>query len=424
VGVMRRRAFLRLGASAAVGTLAAHRTRSAAAAGRRARVVIAGGGFAGSCCALELKRLRPATEVTLVDGDSRYVTCPLSNEVLVGARSLESLGVARAGLQRAGVRFVHARVAAIEAQQRRVRLQPGTALAYDKLVVAPGIRLLFGKPEGYDERAAERMPHAWLAGAQTERLALQLQTISDGATLAISVPGGLMRCPPGPYERASLIAGWLKQHRPRSKVLIFDANNHFPRQDVFTAAWQQLYPGMIEWIPPAEGGALTRVDIRTRTLYSESGAHRVAVANIIPPQAPGLLAAEAGLASGHGWCPVRPASFESELLPDVHVIGDACIAGAMPKSASAARSQALQCAAAIAAGLDGRPAPALALDSVCYSLLSLESAIAMRGSFALEDGEIRQVQRTAGAPDQPPLPAAAREAADWYARIRSECFAA
>ena len=163
-----------------------------------------------------------------------------------------------------------------------------------------------------------------------------------------------MRCPPGPYERASLMAWWLQQHRKRCKVLIFDANNHFPRQDAFTAAWAQRYPGMIEWIPPSEGGLITRVAAPERTLYSASGAHRVSVANVIPPQAPGMLALTGGLSSGHGWCPVKAATFESQLIEHVYVIGDACIAGAMPKAASAASSQARQCAAAIVTALGGR----------------------------------------------------------------------
>ncbi len=163
-----------------------------------------------------------------------------------------------------------------------------------------------------------------------------------------------MRCPPGPYERASLVAEFLAKHKPRSKVLIFDANNRFPRQDAFTTAWKEIYGDRIEWIPVTEGGAVERVDVRTNTLYTASGAHHVAVANVIAPQAPGAFALDAGLASGHGWCPVDPTTFESMNVPRVHVIGDACIADAMPKAASAALSQATQCAAAIVARFANR----------------------------------------------------------------------
>lgn len=418
---MRRREFLRAGALVAAsvswGALrAAPRTTAP-------QVVIAGGGFAGACCALQLRRLNPAIQVTLVDPNARYVTCPMSNEVLADLRAVTSLTVTRAGLRRTGVRYVPDSVAAVDPATRRVRLRGGGQLGYDRLVVAPGIRFLFGQPEGYDTAATQAMPHAWQAGAQTQLLARQLHAIADGGTIGISVPAGLMRCPPGPYERASLIAQWLKRRRPRCKVLIFDANNHFPRQDVFSAAWRELYPGMIEWIAPADGGAITRVDVATNTLYSASGAHRVAVANVIPPQAPGQLALDTGLASGHGWCPVTPPSFESQVIANIHVIGDACIAGAMPKSASAARSHAVHCAAAIGASFDARTESVSDFESVCYSLVSPRSALAIHGQFALADGEIRQTDPGASrASDQAPTAQNVRAAARWYEEMRLACF--
>lgn len=420
MGVMRRRDFLRCGMLAA----AAWRTTAFARAAPP-RVVIAGGGFAGAGCALQLRRLNPALRVTLIDPHLHYVTCPMSNEVVTGLRAMDSITVSRAGLARAGVHYVKDRLAGFDPVRRSVRTGGGDSLAYDRLVIAPGIRLLYGTPEGYDAQAALRMPHAWRAGTQTRLLAGGLEALPEGGTVAISVPTGLMRCPPGPYERASLIAYWLKQHRARSKLLIFDANNHFPRQELFTEAWARLYPGMIEWIPPAQGGAVTRVDASTGTLYSSSGAHRVNLANIIPPQAPGLLALHGGLASGHGWCPVRPQSFESELAAGVHVIGDACIAGAMPKSASAAHSQALRCAAAIAAAFEERDLSAAELDSVCYSLLEPQSALAIHGHFSVTAGEIVQTAPRAGeSPERPPSAQFAEEAMQWYAAIRRDCFAA
>ena len=352
------------------------------------RVVIVGAGFAGSACALYLRRMDPALDITLVDALEPYVTCPMSNEVLAGWRDLASVTVSRAGVTRAGIRLVRERVDAIEPQQRSIRVASGHSLGFDRLVVAPGIRLLWKRIEGYDQAVAQAMPHAWQAGEQTQRLAQQLQAMDDGGVVAISVPAGPMRCPPAPYERASLIANYLSQHKPRSKVLIFDANNHFPRQDVFSEAWRALYPGMIDWIPSTEDGAVVRVDAATLTLYTGNAAHPVAVANIIPPQAPAQIAADAGLASDHGWCPVVPATFESQLIPNVHVIGDACIADAMPKSASAACSQARQCARAIVALLAGREPPAAEFDSVCYSFVARERALAIHGRFAIEDGRI------------------------------------
>ena len=417
---MQRRDFLKLTAWAGVaGTSSlAGATKPLSA---KAHVVVAGGGFGGSSCALQLRRLDPAIEVSLIDPDDRYVTCPMSNEVLAGLRRMDSITITRDGLRRAGVRYVRGRVDAIDAARRVVRLHDGAAVAYDKLVVAPGIRFLWGTPHGYDEAAAERMPHAWKAGRQTEILAAQLRAMENGGVVAISVPTGLIRCPPGPYERASLIAHFLKRHKPRCKVLIFDANNRFPRQDVFTEAWAELYPGMIEWIPVVQGGAVERIDTRTSTLHTAHGAQRVAVANIIPPQAPDLLAADAGLASGHGWCPVKPSTFESQQREHIHVIGDACIADAMPKSASAAQSQAAQCAAAIVAALAEREVPEPLLESVCYSLLAPDSALAIHGRFRLRDGQIREVD-TSAASENTAQRDEAKLAERWYARIRKESF--
>jgi sulfide dehydrogenase [flavocytochrome c] flavoprotein chain len=418
---MRRRTFLRWSAAVAgAGVLRrVHAVQTPVSV--NARVVIAGGGFAGASCALWLRRLSPTLRVTLVDPDDRYVTCPMSNSVLVGLRNPQSIRVSRRGLRSAGVDYVHDRISSIDTQQRRAVLAGGADLEYDRLVVAPGIRFLWGQPEGYDQSAAALMPHAWQAGEQTEILASQLRAMRSGGVVAISVPAGPMRCPPGPFERAGLIAGFLKKNKPRSKVLIFDSNNHFPRQDVFTDAWQTLYPGMIEWIPVVDGGAVLRVEPSEGVLHTSHGAHRVDVANIIPPQAPGWPAVQAGLASDHGWCSIRPETFESSAVPDVHVIGDACIADPMPKSASAANSQAKQCARAIVAALEGREPPNPVFESVCYSMLARGRALSIHGRFQLTDGAIRQVSGPVDAGPADPRQEAL-DAEIWYQSIVSDAF--
>ncbi|HEX2790520.1 MAG TPA: FAD-dependent oxidoreductase [Steroidobacteraceae bacterium] len=423
MGVIGRRRFLRLGALAAACGLTGLTRAARARAPAKGRVVIIGGGFAGAACALQLRRLDASVIVSLIDPIEYYATCPMSNEVLVGLRDMASITLSRAGLQRAGVTLVRDRVAAIDATGRSVRLERGRTLPFDRLVVAPGIRFLWNKPDGYDEAATHGMPHAWQAGGQTQRLAMQLRAMDDGGVVAISVPAGLMRCPPAPYERASLIAHYLSRHKPRSKVLIFDSNNHFPRQDLFSAAWQSLYPGMIEWIAPTQDGAVVRVDTASMTVYTANAAHRVAVANIIPPQAPGQIAADAGLASDHGWCPIAPETFESQLIRNLHVIGDACIADAMPKSASAAVSQARQCARAIVSLLAGREVPAPAFDSVCYSMLAPDSAISIHGRFAVQEGRIAALELPAELTGAPCGAQQARAAQRWYGRIRAESFA-
>jgi len=439
---LNRRSLLLTAAAAATAATAVARALPAA---RGPRVVIVGGGFAGSACALELRSRYPRIELTLIDPDGHYTTCPVSNEVIIGLRGIASITVSRRGLERAGARVVRARVAAIDAERRTLRLDSGRRLAFDRLVVAPGIRFLWNRIGGYDEAAAQIMPHAWQAGSQTTLLARQLRAMEDGGTLAISVPAGLMRCPPAPYERASLIADYLKRHKPRSKILILDANNAFPKQGLFMSAWKLLYGELIEWIPVTGDGAVVRVDAARRTLYTAHGSHTVAVANVVPPQAPAELAPAAGLASEHGWCPVDPATFESKLVSGIHVIGDACIAGAMPKSASAAVSQARQCAAAIGALLAETEAPAPSFESICYSHLAPERAVAFPGRFTISDGEIiaaatapaaATVSETSSPPEgETPATtapgtfddeAAALEslaAARWYGDIRQRAFA-
>jgi sulfide dehydrogenase [flavocytochrome c] flavoprotein subunit len=420
---MRRRTFLRLSAGAA-GAGIVRRVHAGQPQIRvKANVVIVGGGFAGASCALALRRLNPGIRVSLIDPDDRYITCPMSNSVLVGLRDLKSISVTRQGLTRAGVHYVRDRVTSINAQLRRATLAAGGVLVYDRLVLAPGIRFLWDKPQGYDPAAALLMPHAWQAGAQTEMLAAQLRAMRDGGVFAISVPPGPMRCPPGPFERASLVAGYLKRSKPRSKVLIFDSNNRFPRQDTFVEAWHALYPGMIEWIPVVEDGAVVRVAAAQKVLYTSRGAHRVDVANVIPPQAPGLLAVQAGLASDHGWCPIRPETFESLAVAHVHVIGDACIADPMPKAASAAVTQAKQCALAIVAALEGREPSAPELESVCFSMLAPGSALSIHARFRSTDGVIEQLPAPVDAGSANSAQEAQR-AEEWYRGIVSDAFAA
>jgi sulfide dehydrogenase [flavocytochrome c] flavoprotein subunit len=422
MGVIGRRRFLRLTALAAASGVSGVALADRAQPPTKGRVVIVGAGFAGSACALQLRRLDPSIDVSLIDPLEYYATCPMSNEVLAGLRDLASITVSRAGARRADIRLVPGRVAAIDAQARTVRLEGGHTLAFDRLVVAPGIRFLWNKPEGYDAAAAQVMPHAWQAGEQTQRLAAQLRAMDDGGVVAISVPSGLMRCPPAPYERASLIAHYLARRKPRSKLLILDSNNHFPRQDLFTGAWQSLYPGLIEWIASTQDGAVVRVDSASMTLHTANAAHRVAVANIIPPQAPGQIAADAGLASDHGWCPIMSRSFESQLVGNVHVIGDACIADAMPKSASAAVSQAKQCAVAIVALLGGHEVADPAFDSICYSMLAPDMALSIPGQFAVRDDRIAALELPPSATAVSPDAQQARAAERWYRQIRADAF--
>src|SRR5258706_8646589 len=242
---------------------------------------------------------------------------------------------------------------AVDAAGKSVTLADGTRLPYDRLVLAPGIDIRWGALPGYDEAAAAVMPHAWRAGEQTLLLRRQLEAMDDGGLVIISAPANPFRCPPGPYERASLIANYLKAKKPRAKLLVLDAKDTFSKQRLFQQAWTELYPGLLEWVPLSKGGNVTSVDPATRTLVTDFGRHQAAVANVIPPQQAGRIAEVAGVTDRSGWCPIDPATFESKLQAGIHVIGDAAIAGAMPKSAFAANSQAKVCAAAVATPVAG-----------------------------------------------------------------------
>jgi sulfide dehydrogenase [flavocytochrome c] flavoprotein subunit len=270
------------------------------------------------------------------------------------------------------------------------------------------------------------LPHAWQAGAQTELLRRQLEAMEDGGTVVMTVPANPYRCPPGPYERASLIAHYLKTRKPRSKLLVLDAKDAFSKQRLFEAAWAALYPGLLEYVPLSGGGRVTGVDVAAREVVTEFGNHAGAVVNVIPPQRAGALAQIAGAADRSGWCPVDPASFESRLLPNIHVIGDACIAGAMPKSAFAANAQARVCADAIARLLRGATVPEPRLLNTCYSLVAPGYGISVAGVYRPAEGVLADIP---GAGGTSPLdaPASFREAEasyaeDWFETITADAF--
>lgn len=390
------------------------------------RVVVIGGGFGGASLARALKREDPGISVALVEPNAHYTACPLSNAVIAGLRDMKAQHFGYAGLAADGIHHVSQRAVRVEAEHRRVVLADEVRLSYDRLVVAPGIELNFDAIPGYDAAAAERMPHAWKAGEQTLLLRRQLEAMEDGGVVVISAPANPFRCPPGPYERASLIAHYLKAHKPRSKLIILDAKDAFSKQRLFEAGWAALYPGMIEWVGLSFGGALTEVEAASRTLRTEFGEHRAAVANVIPPQRAGAIAAIAGVTDRTGWCPIDPVTFESRLVPHIHVIGDAAIGGAMPKSAFTANAQAKACASAVIALLRGRDPGEPKLINTCYSLLAPDYGISIAGVYSPQNGLLTEVEGAGGtSPLDAPASIRAEEAAygeAWFETITTEAF--
>jgi sulfide dehydrogenase [flavocytochrome c] flavoprotein chain len=347
----------------------------AIAQGVAGKVVVVGGGFGGATAAKYLKLANAKLDVTLVERDDRYVTCPFSNYVLGGFRKIEENVQSFDALTKLGVKVVKGEASGIEAAGRLLRLSSGSRIAYDKLVVSPGIELNFKGVPGYDEAASEKMPHAWKAGPQTTLLRSQLEAMPDGGTFILVSPPNPFRCPPGPYERVSSIAWYFKNNKPKSKILILDAKDAFSKQGLFQAAWESEYPGMITWIAGKDGGKVESVDPAAMAVKAGFGAEKGAVVNVIPPQTAGRIAIDGGLSDERGWCAVDPQTFASRRAEHVYVIGDAAIAGAMPKSGTAANIQAKVVAAAIIAALDGKTSGPPALLNICYSLVNPDYGI-------------------------------------------------
>ena len=394
--------------------------------GSAGRVVVVGGGFAGTTCARFIRRIDPRITVTLVEGSPVFVACPLSNAVIAGLRDLQAQQFGLDKVADDGVVRARAPAIGIDAQARFVALTNNARVSYDRLVLAPGIDLRWDALPGYSEAASERMPHAWKAGEQTLLLRRQLEAMEDGGTVFISAPANPFRCPPGPYERASLIAYYLKTKKPKSKLILLDAKDAFSKQRLFQNAWKELYPGMLEWVPLSAGGKVTSVDAADMTLVTEFGKHKATVANVIPPQKAGRIAETAGAADRSGWCPVDPVTFESRQQPNIHVIGDAAIMGAMPKSAFAANAQAKVCAAAVAKLLGGSSPDQAKLINTCYSLVAPDYGISVAGVYRAADGQLKEVEGSGGvSPIDAPSSTRALEArlADgWFKTITEEVF--
>jgi NADPH-dependent 2,4-dienoyl-CoA reductase/sulfur reductase-like enzyme len=399
----------------------------AIAQGAGPKVVVIGGGFAGASAARFIKEADRAITVTLIEANPTFTACPFSNGVIAGLRPLRAQQFNYEKIASHGVSLAFQPATAIDAQARSVTLGGGTKLSYDRLVMAPGIDLrLDGALPGYDEAAAEKMPHAWKAGEQTLLLRRQLESMEDGGTVVIVGPANPFRCPPGPYERASLIAWYLKAKKPKSKLIILDAKDAFSKQRLFQNAWKELYPDTIEWVSLSHGGKVTGVDAATKTLKTDFGDHKADVANVIPPQRAGAIAQAAGVADRSGWCPVDPVTFESKLIPNIHVIGDAAIMGAMPKSAFSANAQAKVSAAAVTALSRGDKPPEPRLINTCYSLVAPDYGITVAGVYKPTNGVLADIEGAGGvSPADAPRSQRALEAQfaeGWFRTITGEVF--
>jgi len=420
-----RRKFLKLMAGSGAMVSAAGLLHSCGK-GTSSRVVIVGGGFGGATCARYLLRFDNSLEITMIEPSTRFITCPFSNMVITGMQEMDSISHDYVAQKERGVKVVHAKVQAVDAMVKMVALDNGEVIHYDKLVLSPGIDFKWEEVEGMHATDAKTIPHAWRAGTQTTILRNQLTAMDDGGVVIVAPPENPFRCPPGPYERVSLIAHYLKQHKPKSKILVLDAKDKFSKQALFEQGWEALYPGMIEWVSGSSGGRIDEVDVATRTLYSESGdKHKGDVVNLIPPQKAGEVAITSGFANDDGWCLVDQRTFESKVHKDVYIIGDASIAGKMPKSGFAANSQGKVCAAAIVSSLRGEVMPEPSYVNTCYSLLSPDYGISVAAVYRYSKD--KGIYKTGGGvspidADEAYRLQEARYAKGWYDSITMDAF--
>ena len=359
------------------------------------KVVVLGGGPAGATAARYLaKDAAGAIEVTLVEPAKQFITCFHSNLYLGGFKSFEQITHTYDKLSAQGVKVVHQAATAIDREKKQVRLADGAVLAYDRLVVGPGIDLKYDSVPGWGQEHEEVMPHAWKAGPQTKLLRAKLDAVADGGLIVMVAPPNPYRCPPGPYERVSMMAHALKKAgKTKSKIIVLDPKATFSKQGLFQEGWEKHYPGMVEWLAPTVHDGVKSVDPKAGTIVTGFETYKnVALANIIPAQMAGKIARDAGLVDGSGYCPIDAASMKSKMDPNIYVIGDASIAGDMPKSAFAANSQAKVAAMMIRGELvQARTFPARYANT-CWSLIAPDDTVKVGGRYEDKDGKIGTIE--------------------------------
>ena len=418
-----RRAALALSTSFVSGSLLA----MPALAQGRARVVVVGGGFGGAQAARSLREVAPEIDVTLVvEGDS-FTTCPFSNLVIVGEIPLSQITFGYDRLAAAGVTILRGTATVVDAARKVITLADGNIVAFDRAILSPGIDVKFSGIPGYDAAAAEVMPHAWKAGAQTALLRDQVAAMPEGGTFLMSVPNNPYRCPPGPYERASLVAHALSKTNPRAKVIILDGKDSFSKQSLFVEGWAARYPGMITHVPFAENGGILSVDPGRREIVTAFETFRGDVVNFIPPQQAAAVVLRSGLAGDGDWCQIDQATFESVHAPGVHVLGDAAIVGDMPKSGFSASVQGAVCAHVVAALLRGDPVPGGVLLNTCYSFVAPDYGISVAGVYRVDEKRHLVSVKGAGGTSAVAAPDAVRRseadhARGWYATLTRQIF--
>lgn len=422
--MLNRRKFVAGGAALAVSTAVG----KGAVAGAKPKVVIVGGGPAGGSVLRALVAAAPGkTDITLIEAQSIYTACFQSNLYLGGFLPFNRFMFSLESLQKLDdVTVINDAAEAINRETRTVTLRSGNQVPYDLLVISPGIDLDYGSVSGWSKEAEERMPHAYKGGAQLRLLKSQLDGVPDRGLIVIVAPPNPYRCPPGPYERASMMARTLRAAgKTKSRIVILDAKEEFSKQPLFEEGWQRHYPGTIEWLPPSIHGGIKTIDPATMTVETGFETYaNAALVNVIPRQMAGVIARAAGLADASGYCAIDAFTMKSRVDPRIFVVGDACIPGDMPKSAFAASSQARVAAQAIRAELLLEAKVEAEYRNTCWSLIDSGDSVKIGGVYRPTPQKIQQAKTFISKLDDTPDTRGNNfvESAAWYSTLTAELY--
>ena len=418
---LNRRAFIGTGAAAAAALSAPH---VRAASHGKPKVVVIGGGAGGATAARYLaKDSKGEIDVTLVEPTRTYYTCFFSNLYIGGYREFSSLGHSYGGLAASGVNVIHDWATGVDRAAKTVTLAGGAVLPYDRLILSPGIDFVDGAVPGWDVTKQNKMPHAYKAGSQTELLKAQLEAMPQGGVFAMIAPPNPYRCPPGPYERISMVAHLLKETNPTAKIIVADPKPKFSKQALFQDGWQRHYSGMVDWIGPDFGGDKVSVDADAMTINIDGEVTKVDVCNVIPAMKAGRICEIAGINDGN-WAPVDGHTMVSRMDENIHVLGDASAQGDMPKSGFSANSQAKVAAMAVRGALTGSKVFPAKFSNTCWSLLGTDDGVKVGAAYEATDEKIASVGSFIS---QVGEDAALRkqtyeESIGWYAGITADMF--
>jgi NADPH-dependent 2,4-dienoyl-CoA reductase/sulfur reductase-like enzyme len=391
------------------------------------RAVVIGGGAGGATAARYIaKDSGGEIDVTLIDASDQYTTCFFSNLYIGGYRDFASITHSYEGLEKNyGITKVTGMAMSVDRAARMVKMADGAEIPYDRLIVAPGIDLVYDSVEGYSEEAAQIAPHSWKAGPQTKLLHDKLNALEDGQNIVMVAPPNPYRCPPGPYERVSMMAHVLKSKGfTNSQIIVLDPKEKFSKQALFTEGWEKHYPGMIEWYGPDVHGGIGAVDAAAGTVETDFDTFQGGLLNVIPKQTAGMIATQAGLTNDSGFCEIDAASMRSMVDENIFVIGDASIAGAMPKSGFSANSQAKVAAMNVRGDLVSSKVFPAKYSNTCWSLIETDDGVKVGAQYAPQEGKIAStskfISQTGEAADV--RKATYEESLGWYAGITKDMF--